>query len=432
MVLSRYLKVYPSRQHADHFLLYSTLRGSTVQLPGAILRAAQGGGEMGAAADTLKRLGLLVEDPVQEREQMRTMLDRANSRIRRFSAVAVLNLDCNLDCGYCFEGSFRREQYMSQETAQLLVDALVRDRMATGKDVSITFYGGEPLLSEDLIRSISLQLQEQAELHQVKYRFDLVTNGTFLNRKAAERLIPLGLSSAKFTLDGPRQIHDRQRPYCSGSGSYDTIVENLAAIYEILPIQLGGNFYEADYRSFPRLLDDLIARGIKPEKIFQVIFTPVTRQAGCAEQSSGCASSGEPWLVEALSFLREAALVRGFQVPKPTVSACVVELTDTVVVNYDGTLYKCATFMGWDGLSIGTLAGGIADYAQSHRIGNWQNEECLECPYLPICFGGCRFMKLLQGKDLAEVDCRREFLDATLERFILQDMAYPRITAAAK
>jgi uncharacterized protein len=431
MQLSRYLKVYPARQKPDSFLLFSTLRTSTVLVSGATLRAAQSCQDLGADGETLKRLGMLVEDPLVEREQMRTLLERANGKSRKFKAIVVLNLDCNLDCSYCYEGPFRGEHYMSERTAQLLVETLIRDRLSKGIDVSLSFYGGEPLLSENLIRQISLPLLEAARLNRVSYSFDLVTNGTLLSRQTAQRLLPLGLKGAKFTLDGPPEIHDRQRPFTSGSGSFDTIVKNLAEVWDIVPIQLGGNFREENYRDFPRLLDLLIERGITPEKLLRVAFTPVTPQAGCAEHNSGCACSSEPWLIEALPFLRGEIMARGFATSKPAVSACIVEFADNQVVNCDGSLYKCPAFMGWEGLSIGSLEAGASDYAQSHSIGNWQTDECLDCPYLPLCFGGCRFLSLLQGKGMAEVDCRRDFLDQTLESYLLQNMAQARAKAAA-
>lgn len=424
MHLSRYLKVYPAPHLHDHFMLYSTYRGSLALVSGANLRAAEAGAESGPEAAALARLGMLVEDPNLERAQMRSLLERANGRGRSFKAIVVLNLDCNLNCGYCYEGGFRGEHYMSPETAQLLVQT-ARDRMSRGMNVSLSFYGGEPLLSRQLIRAVSEPLLEAAQSLGVSYSFSLVTNGTLLNRNTAKELVPLGLKGAKFTLDGPREIHDGERPYLSGAGSFDTIVDNIAALWDIVPLQLGGNFRQGNYREFPRLLDQLLSRGITPEKLTQVLFTPVTPKAGCADYGSGCTSSQEPWLIEALLLLREEVLARGFATTKPAVSACMVELDNIMVVNYDGSLYKCPAFMGWQELKAGTLAEGLADYRLSHCIGNWQTDSCLDCPYLPMCFGGCRFLTLLRGKSLAEVDCRREFLDATLERFLLQNMAHP-------
>ncbi|HJV35297.1 geopeptide radical SAM maturase [Geomonas sp.] len=425
MNLSRYLKIYPSQDKPGYFLLYSTLRSSTAFVSGTTLSAVLSGSKLGPEAETLQQLGMLVDHPSVEREQMRTLLDRVNARKSKFRAVAVLNLDCNLACEYCYEGEFRGSQYMSEATASLLVDRMMRDHISAGVDVNLTFYGGEPLLAEDLIRFISLPLLEGAEANGVNYSFDLITNGTLLNREMALRLIPLGLKGAKFTLDGPREIHDRQRPFTSGAGSFDSIIDNVVAIQDIVPILLGGNCRQENYREFPRLLDHLLEAGVDPQKLAGVIFTPVTPKAGCAEHGSDCASSSEPWLMEAIPYLRQEIKARGFRPQKLKASACIVELEDNVVVNYDGTLYKCPAFMAYPGMSIGTLSEGMADYRQSHAIGNWKAEECLDCPYLPICFGGCRFLNLLNDRPIGTLDCRREFYDAALERMVLENIPRP-------
>ncbi|GFO54654.1 radical SAM/SPASM domain-containing protein [Geomonas sp. Red276] len=425
MHLSRYLKIYPSKDKAGYFLLFSTLRSSTALVSGTTLSAVLSGSTLGPEGETLRKLGMLVDHPSVERELVRSVIDRANSNLRNFRGVVVLNLDCNLDCVYCYEGGFRHEQYMSKETAAQLVETLKRNQLEKGMNVTLTFYGGEALLSEDLICAISQPLMEAAQAHGVTYTFDLVTNGTLLNRETALRLIPYGLRGAKFTLDGPREIHDRQRPFSSGAGSFDCIVGNLLEVYDIIQVMLGGNCREDNYREFPRLLDYLVEAGLRPEKLHRVLFTPVTAKAGCTEHGSECASSSEPWLVEALPLLRQETISRGFPVPKLKASACVVEFDHNIVVNYDGTLYKCPAFMGYDGFSVGNIAEGISDYKQSHGIGNWQNDECLDCPYLPICFGGCRFLNLLNDKPISTLDCRRAFYDAALEQMVL--MAVPRI-----
>ncbi len=77
--------------------------------------------------------------------------------------MAVMNLDCNLACTYCYEGKQRGHHYMSTETADLLVKYCEENFLQQGKDLIIDFYGGEPLLSLDLIKSISLRLQAAAE-----------------------------------------------------------------------------------------------------------------------------------------------------------------------------------------------------------------------------------------------------------------------------
>ena len=99
-----------------------------------------------------------------------------------------------------------------------------------------------------------------------------------------------------------------------------------------------------------------------------------------------------------------------------------IEFKADIVINWDGSLYKCPGFIGWKGLEIGNVRTGIKDYKKSHKLDFWKKQECLDCEYLPLCFGGCRYMKLLQEGKIDDVDCRKPYLDATLETFIKQEI----------
>ncbi|SNB48100.1 geopeptide radical SAM maturase [Geobacter sp. DSM 9736] len=426
MPLSRYVKIWPCPDRPGCIILYSTRKGSVVRIPESRLDDITSGNAGEAETAALQRVGILVEDRDRERQEMETLMEQTNSRSRMFRAKVALNLDCNLACPYCFEGNFRKKQYMSEETAGLLVEH-VRNHLRKGGDVRLGFYGGEPLLSIPLITEISTRLLEEAGQTGSSYTFSLTTNGTLLTRKVVEKLLPLGLTGAIVTLDGPRHIHDRQRPFVSGKGSFDVIVTNIAEVANLTEVQIGGNFTEENYREFPTMLDVLKERGIGPEKLGFVEFAPIMPKTGGlvgTDSGHGCISSSEPWVAEAALFLREETLKRGFAVKKTTMSACVVEMENDLVVNWDGALYKCPGFMGWPEMSVGTLAQGVGDYRESHNLDLWKREECLDCAYLPLCFGGCRLITLMSHGAIDRVDCRKALLDKTLREIVLQDMRY--------
>jgi uncharacterized protein len=190
---------------------------------------------------------------------------------------------------------------------------------------------------------------------------------------------------------------------------------------------VGGNYTRENYREFPRLLDFLLAEGLTPDRISLVKFDPVIRSGGefpLPEFNKGCASLDEPWLIEASLFLREEILKRGFHTSRVGPAACMIESCNDLVVNWDGILFKCPAFLGWKEMSIGSLESGIRDYTVSHNLDVWKKDECLDCAYLPLCFGGCRYLKLLRNGRIDDVDCRKAFLDETLETFVRQDLKY--------
>ncbi|HLO25298.1 MAG TPA: geopeptide radical SAM maturase [Geobacteraceae bacterium] len=428
MRLSNYLKIYPCPDSPGHLLLYSTRRCSVVRVPERTLYRIEDGTLPEDDRKTLSRLGILVPDPAAERAEMLGRFAEANRLSKKFHAIVVLNLDCNLACPYCFEEGVRVGSYMSPETADALVAMIEREQLARGRQVSLDFYGGEPLLSRDLIRSIAGRLKNAAEEQGLPFSFSLVTNGTLLTSSLTKELKAFGLHGAKITLDGPRETHDRSRPFASGKGSsFDVIVRNLRAVWDVVDLQIGGNFTRENYPEFPRLLDHLIAVGLTPEKLRSVSFNPVMKTIGGAalpDFRAGCDCANEPWLIDAALFLREETLKRGFTVPKPGPAGCMVEFANELVVNMDGALYKCPAFVGRQGFAVGDLRSGVTDDGAVYGPAIWKKPECRECAYLPQCFGGCRFLKFVRDGNISDVDCWKPFLDATLEACIRQDQLY--------
>jgi uncharacterized protein len=426
--LSRYHVRFPDPVRPGSHLLFSTRKGSLVRLSGPRTAALLAGEATDAERATLSRLSLWTDDPAAERAEMEGIVDATNLRSRSFLATVVLTLDCNLACPYCFEGSFRDGSAMDGETARRLVAFVEREQVARGRDVEIRFYGGEPLLALPRLEEIASALSEAAARAGTKFTTSLVTNGTLLTRPVVEELLPLGLASAQVTLDGPAEIHDRQRPFVSGGGSYRAVLSNLAAVHDLVTLRLGGNFTLGNHRAFPRMLDDLLDAGIDPSRLDPVQFSPILPKAGRSAGRDGGAClplPDDPRLVEAALFLREETLSRGFPVDRPGMGICMVELENRLVVGRDGTLYKCPVFMGWPELAVGTVEGGVGEHASSHRLGLWKTEECLECPFLPMCFGGCRLLPLIRHGTVG-ADCRKGYFGAALERIVLQRLRYGR------
>ncbi|NVO00359.1 MAG: geopeptide radical SAM maturase [Geobacteraceae bacterium] len=423
MQLTKYLALFNSADDRK-VMLYSTRRCSLVRLDRETLEQISRGEHDPETCNALASVGIMVDDLDREREEIRVALADALQRTARFSLTLLLNLDCNLACPYCFEDNFRHRQYMGEETARKILDQLLLPQMQLGRAVHLDFYGGEPLLSLPMLKNIASTLFDASLKHGVEFSFDIYTNGTLVSRSTVEELLSLGLRALRMTIDGPKEVHNRQRPFVSGKGSFDLVVANLKAVYELVAVQIGANFSAENWREFPKMLDHLLAAGVKPQMLDVVHFSPIMPKSGAevgGNHGGHCMNSTEPWLMEAVLSLREEAIRRGFPVAKVKSSACVVDFDNDFVVNYDGTFYKCPIFMGYPELSVGTIETGIIDYSNSHALDRWKCDDCLDCPYLPICYGGCRFFAMQRGGTVADLDCRREYFDAMLEKLILQE-----------
>ena len=428
MQLSRYLKVYPCEERAGYLLLFSTKKASKILIKKETYHAIKKGLLSPSDEALLSRLGFIVEDREAEKEAMLNFFDDANSRDPVLNLIVVLNLDCNFSCIYCYEGDMKGKLYMSDKTAGGLIDFIKERFTEDKKTLLIDFYGGEPLLSIGLIKSISGALKPFCERRGASYTFTLVTNGSLFTKRVAEQLVPLGLKRVKITLDGPVEIHNRYRPFKSGAGSFDTIIGNIKDTCDLVKIGIGGNFEKNNYKKFPLLLDYLLREGLTPDRIPSVKFYPVIKRPvgdlSPTDYKGGCMSVNEPWIVEAEAGLREEILRRGYKTPKLAPILCMVETAGAYVVNFDGVIYKCPAFIGKEGFEVGDVQTGVKDYSAIYKLGIWKNEDCARCEYLPLCFGGCRYMTFVRDGNIERLDCQKDYLDASLETLIKQDIKY--------
>ncbi|MGO9013379.1 MAG: geopeptide radical SAM maturase [Dissulfurispiraceae bacterium] len=423
--LSQYCKIYSLKE--DRNILYSTKNAATIALKDSVLQDVLGGDVSPDIRSALDRLGFMVPSIEQESAAMKDYMKGRDELNNKLSLIVVLNLSCNLACPYCFEGAVKGHHFMSEETESDLVNFIEANIDDNKKEIFVTFYGGEPLLSIKSIVRMSGGLKDLAANKGLRYSFNLVTNGTLLTSQVVQQLKPLGLVGAKVTLDGPRATHNVSRPFRSGKGSFDIIIENLKQVCRDISIQIGGNYARNNYTEFPKLLDYLIDEGLTPDVIKSVKFDPVTavnKAFVIPDYAEWCTSNSEQWVIEAGVFLREAIMKRGFKTQFIKPSLCVIESGNFFVVNYNGDLYKCPGFIGREDFKIGTLKEGCKKYNDTYALDIWKNEQCLSCCYLPLCFGGCRYMRFIAKGDVAGVDCRKDYYDASLKAFVLQDIEF--------
>ncbi len=135
----------------------------------------------------------------------------------------------------------------------------------------------------------------------------------------------------------------------------------------------------------------------------------------------------EAWLPEAAIFLRQQLMDYGWDPDGITPTPCMVDRNNTFTIHYDGNIYQCPALVGQDELVCGDIHQGIQNYSKQYQVKNWENHKaCRNCLYLLLCFGGCRFMKY--RKDLTmDIDCKKNFLDETLESFVLQDIKESKV-----
>lgn len=151
--------------------------------------------------------------------------------------ILQVTQNCNLRCQYCvYSGSYinrvHNNKRMSVKVAKQAIDFLAKHSI-NSKDISIGFYGGEPLLEFSLIKEV-VAYAEKLFIGK-KVMFNMTTNATLLNVEIAKYLYDKKFNIT-ISLDGPKATHDSNRIFAnSNKGTFDTVMQNLELIRKEVP-----------------------------------------------------------------------------------------------------------------------------------------------------------------------------------------------------
>jgi len=359
--------------------------------------------------------------------------------------VTVLTtLQCNFACDYCFQGDHgdhnKHAEKMSLETSAR-VAAWIEERVLQlhPKRLTITFFGGEPLLNIPAMYDLAERAQAFCREHGTTLALGIITNGLLITEELVDRLLPYGLGYIKITLDGDREMHNKMRPLRGGQGTFDRIVENVRKVAGKVRIAVGGNFDAESAGSYPALLDFLKEQDFA-SKLVKVAFKPIVRErqvpkniipltvvsdkplAGTCMTAAGSGGSSIcdtcSFVDEQMSFLREETKKRGF----PTVDGvhmgpCEIHKRHAYTIGPNGSLYACPGFTGEPTLSTGHIDDRKESWRMSaaerfEHLAAWHN--CGDCAFIPVCAGGCSVASHTELGDMNMPTCHKPSFESAL------------------
>lgn len=373
-----------------------------------------------------------------------TRLARGAEPLNYFSAlVKPASSLCNMRCAYCFYHSLAAGRdtaaplMMSASTASALIDA-VFSFCQRGTAVNFAFQGGEPTLAG--LGFFKAFCREAAEKNAGRFElsYALQTNGLLLDTAWCALLkeynFLVGLS-----LDGGKDIHDRNRSDAGGSGTFGKVsaaaklLRDSGVAFNILCVVTDTSARRAReiYRGFSRsgyeyihFIPCLAPIGDpRPDRY----ISPQNYAAFLKEVFDAYCEDDPAKRPRVRNFDNYLMLLRG---QPAEMCGAMGFCTPQFVVESDGTVYPC-DFFALDRFACGNVnTAGIEQIAASKGIEGFlayetqKNGLCAGCPVYPVCGGGCKRYRPFYF--LAPGYCPlRDFLEYTLGRLQAQAAAIP-------
>ncbi len=371
--------------------------------------------------EDLKKGSILIDKEMDELGAVRFMFQLGKFDSNALGLTIVTTHACNLDCSYCYEHTnpvdtglvtLDRDNAISEE--ELAAGSTPGGTMLTEADESailefvhkqkdahnyrslnVAWYGGEPLLNLPRIESLSQKLIAFCDEVKMAYHASLITNGTRFTKDVAERLKSLRVGFVQITIDGPKEIHDRRRPYkgTPTGSSFDSIMANIAAVYGLIPIAVRINIDKANTDHVAQLIAEFKDRNLLDDPQKLNVYLGNT-QVACNNLTGNEFASA---VLELDKQLDRRGLKGAIRYPQLN-SYCGAVALHSYVIEPGGVYQKCWETVGKKDEYLGRIDGPIMlglkalNWLRYDAI-DW-SAECGECGFFPICGGGCPYFRM--------------------------------------
>ncbi len=382
-------------------LLHNSFMGAVAKIPAALSEKVQyhianGINKMDREDVALNELcqgGFFVPCAVDERKLVEDVL--AKERNFGFGLTILPHENCNFRCVYCYE-KFERGKMETDVVAGL--KQLVQDKASEVKNISVAWFGGEPLLAKEVIYELSDSFISSCRNKDIPYRSSITTNGYLLNEQVAEALLQREVRDFQITLDGPAHIHNQMRKLANGHGTYEKIVANLTKMKqrsEAFQVRLRINFNETIFPMVEAWFKEEIAPRFAGDSRFELQFHPIGKWGGVNDAKLGTCDPEAAARFNRDMTTKTAKMGFSDRLTKESLKAhgnvCYAARENSIVVGADGTLYKCTVALTDERNKVGTLKSDGQIILNCERWEKWVGVDekdttwCQTCAFYPTC-----------------------------------------------
>ena len=318
--------------------------------------------------------------------------------------------NCQLGCHYCAQ-EHSKNNMNNDVYARTLERVTSKLESKKFKNLSVTWYGGEPLNALSQLKKISTEIIELCKINNVEYDGSIITNGLSLKPNIFKDLyLNHNVLHYQITLDGTAEHHDKRRMTKKGEHTFNIIFKNIIDIINLdcyqekvkEPILIRTNIDKTNLNSIKDLVD-LFAENDAQGKI-QFSFAPIVDWGdkkygtidGFTKRDFADIEIDLLLYAHQKGFLIDTSLV-----PKREFMPCMVVAKDSEVFDAFGNVYPCYEFTytpayNEDKHKIGNLLDKNFIPNDLATTRNWYNDirkedfaNCNKCELLPVCGGGC-------------------------------------------
>lgn len=343
--------------------------------------------------------GFFVPSDLDEQKKVTELLDKERETVP-FSMIILPYENCNFRCVYCYE-KFEHGKMKSDiiKGLKLFVDRKVQETQGL-KGIGVSWFGGEPLLAQDIIYELSASFISSCKNNAISYTGSMSTNGYFLTPNVVDSLLECKIKRFQVTLDGPESIHNTNRKLIDGGKTYKRIFDNLTKMRDRKDdffIRMRVNFNNDFVSSIKRWLEEEITPHFSNDPRFALGFNNITKWGGpndatlnvCDSVSASTLKTQFTAMSQMCNFSDQ--LVKELLMPHGNV--CYAGRDSSIIVGSNGVIYKCTLAFDDPRNIVGNLTtdGQLQInktlWDQWTKLNDKDTIWCEVCSFYPSCQG---------------------------------------------
>lgn len=324
---------------------------------------------------------------------------------------------CNLRCIYCYASAGEMPpSVIDMSKAKTWINHIFENIPSNIKTIKVLFHGGgEPTNAITQMKEIWEIIKGKSHERGYKAYVHSISNGNF-NKEVLDWFIK-ERALVFFSMDGPQEEHDKQRPRADGNGSFEFAIRNMKKLKEA-GINIGFRCTVTNINK--NSLRDFIDLGKEWEVNF-MDFEPCN-SFGRGTDLNSTNISNEDFIEKYLDAweygFNQGVIIKGY--PAISVHAgrsyfCNNYSIVSFALTSEGMLSPCPEVSQKDDPAAGAFITGRINDDQSidffeDRIKNLKNrkseniEACRSCFLEFVCNGGCSIKSYRKTGDLLMVD----------------------------
>lgn len=321
-----------------------------------------------------------------------------NTREPINSIALFVTQACNLRCVYCYEN--KTGARMGEATALQAIDWLI-GQSGNVKNLYVSFFGGEPFLNLPLMKKTAAYARKKAAAVGKRVTFLTTTNATLLDEEAISFVVDYDVDVI-VSMDGPREIHDAQRPFPGNRGSFDVVYPRAKSLVEKKPDarvhavvvdhsqteRIKSSLYDLGFRDITLLpASDSLFEEKKSARKLDGLVLALEREA---EEWAALISARATKELKALRSRAQLAIpLLALLHNKKQRHACGAGV-NYVAVSCAGDLFLCHRFVGMEEFKLGTVFTGTLDRKGYDQSPLARSPLCVNCFARYYCAGWCK------------------------------------------